>query len=227
VKRVPQGALTSRTVDGYATELARIKRKLIAGSNAKRDLDRIVAAGANRAILVDLIAKAVIERPEDPVAERMRSKQTELKSIDLKLRTLAPQVERLAKDSSTYLEHWSPFANKGHERHKEEETKRRASLAPFQAMLDYAEWAKNQATSFGQCLRRNSQKESKLGVLWLLLWVHSQTGNLFENELARLLTDAAEAAGLAKDFSASQLRKMFDRNIARPSAMKAPDISTP
>lgn len=218
---------SNRIVDEYAEKISRVKGKILATPGSRVDLDSIVKAGANRDVLLDLLARSVIELPKEPVAEQMRSKQAELKSIAKKLRTLAGQGERLAKDNSTYLDLWSRFASGDFERYKTEETKRRVSLGPFQAMRDYADWAEQQVVLFGLCLRRNAPKEDRLHVLWLLSWVHSQTaGKLFENELARLLTDASEAAGKVENFTASQLRRDFERHV-KNLATNVADISTP
>jgi hypothetical protein len=218
---------SNRTIDVYAEQVAGVKGKILATPGSQVDLDTIVKAGANRGVLLDLLARCVLELPKECAAEQMRSKQTDLKSITMKMRTLALEAERLADDSSTYLDLWSPFTNTNFEQYKKNETKRRVSLGPFQAMRDYADFTEKESASFGRCLRRNAQKERRLDVLWLLSWIHAQTaGNLFENELARLLTDASEAAGQAKNFSASQLRKDFERHVKSPRT-NVPDISTP
>ena len=218
---------SNRIVDEYAEQVSRVKGKILATPGSRVDLDSIVKAGANRDVLLDLLTRCVVELPKEPAAEQMRSKQAELKSVARKLRTLARHGERLANDRFVYLDLWSPFASGDFERYKTQETKRRVSLGPFQAMRDYADWAEQQAASFGHCLRRNAQKEPRLDVLWLLSWVHSQTaGKLLENQLARLLTDASEAAGQPMKFSASQLRKGFQRHVKSPRT-HVPDTSTP
>ena len=221
-----RGELNRPTINEYEALVVRVKGKLLAtGSISRQDLNPIVDAGANRASLLDLIAAAVIICPGKSVSDQMRSRSQELKSLSMQLRTVADHGERLAADGPTYLVFYSPFANQDFARYKNKKTKLRASAGPFQAMRDCADWAHKQAIYFGRCLRRNSQKEANLGLLWLLSCVHSQTGSLFENQLARLLTDAAEAAGAPRSFTADQLRKMFKRHVS-PSPAR-PDISIP
>ena len=79
----------------------------------------------------------------------------------MQLRTVANHAERLARDSSTYLDLWAPFANKDFARYKNEEAKLRASAGPFQAMRDYAEWAEKQATLFGEMFAPKRTKRTE------------------------------------------------------------------
>jgi hypothetical protein len=178
-----------------------------------QDLGVIDEAGANRKILLNLLARAVIKPKERSLADRIRLKQRQLRTVAKRVRTVTTDAERLAKDNYSYLQFYSPFASKDFERHKLEETARLASRWPFEAMRRYAGWAEKEANAFGLLLRRNAQKENNLGVLFLLFWVYSQTGKLFENQLARLLTDASEVAGQGHTFSPSKLRKMFQRHV--------------
>jgi hypothetical protein len=218
---------SNRTGKVYAEQVARIKAKILAMPGSRVDLDSIASAGANRGVLLDLLVGCVVELPKESAVEQMRSKQTDLKSIAMKMRTLALEAERLDDDSSLYLDLWSPFANTNFEQYKKKETKRRGPLVLIQAMRDYADLAEKEAALFGRCLRRNAQKERRLDVLRLLSFVQTQTaGNLFENELARLLTDASEAAGQAKTYSPSQLRKDLQRHVNSPRTNLA-DTSTP
>jgi hypothetical protein len=193
--------------------LVDIKRRMVCAPGARRDLDRIVRAGADRTALIDLIARAVITSPDKSPMVRMRAKQRELRSLAMQLRTVARFAVRVASDPDSYLEFLLPARTRGFERYKAEELRQRNSLSPSEAMLRYASWADKQVRSFGKCLRKNSQMERNLGPMFLLLQVHMQTGELFAPELARLLTDASEAVRGKRTFTSGQLMKMFKRHV--------------
>jgi ribosomal protein L17 len=185
---------------------------------------RVIAkAGAKRDALLDLLVRAVIEPEGRSLTNRIRAKQRELRSVAMQIITVARYAERLANDSFSYPQFCSPFNTREFQRHKEQETARLASRWPFQAMLDYANWAQNEARTFGHLLRRNSQKERRLGILFLLFWVNLHTKKLFEHELSQLLIYASEAAGKPRNFTAANLRKMFERHVL-PSRRRHPDI---
>jgi hypothetical protein len=204
-------------------KIAQIKRGIIATRGSQADLGRIVKAGAVRGAsldaLLDLLASAVAPQ-EEISADEVRAKQRQLESIAGQVRTVTRHAERLANDPSYYLHFYSPFAGRDAKDYKKREAALLASRWPFAAMRSYAEWAEIQARAFGWWLRRNSQKESNLGIMFLLLQVHLWTGRLFEPELARLLTDASEAAGEKVFFSSSRLTKMFNRHVLSAHRMK-------
>jgi hypothetical protein len=190
-----------------------MKRKILATQGVERDLKPIVSAGANQDGLLDLLARAVTTTPGLAVADRIRKKQQELTSIAGQVRTVTDHAERVASDRFSYLQFVSAFANSNLEHYREQETKRRAGRWPFQGMRDYADWAEEEARKFGRLLRHNAQKEANLNIFSLLSWVYLRTGQLFEARLARLLTDASEAAGQATNFTPAQLSKMFKRHV--------------
>ncbi len=189
--------------------------KTIGKAIRAHDVTVLVKAGANRETLLQLLAMAVIEPEGKPLADGIRAKQKQLRSVALQVRTVIRHAERLATESDSYLEFYSPFDNQDFKRYKDIETRKLASRWPFQAMRDYADWAEKEAHSFGRLLRRNSQKERNLGILWLLSWVHLRTTKLFTPELARLLSDASVAVGKPRELTASGLQKMFERNVLR------------
>lgn len=196
--------------------IAHIKRRIKATRSSKADLDAIVKSGAVRGAsldaLLDLLARAVAPQ-EKKVADEVRAHQRQLESIAGQVRTVTRHAERIANDPSYHLHLYSPFAGKAVEDYVKTEVALLASRWPFAEMRTYAEWAEKQARALGQWLRRNSQKERNLGIMFLLLQVHLWTGRLFEHKLARLLTEANEVAGGNMTFSSSQLTKMFKRHI--------------
>lgn len=193
-----------------------IKRKLQASPGIDADLKPIVKAGLDRDFLLDLLVQAVMPTPALSVSDRIRKKQTELRSVAAQLRAVTHHVERLANDPSSYIEFLSPFRTAEFERYKAEETKRRATRWPFQEMRDCANWAANQARDFGELLTHNARKEHRLGIFFVLSQVYLKTGEIHAVQLARLLTDASHAAGKPETFSASNLNKMFKRHVFSP-----------
>ena len=203
----------SSSETGIVRTLGEIKRKILEKPGVEVDLNPIVKAGADRDGLLDLLARAVMGEAGLSEADRIRKKQQELRSIAAQVRTVTGHAERVADDPSSYLEFRSPFKDAHFERYTDEETQRRADRWPFQGMRDYADWAEREARNFGELLRRNAQKEGDLCIFSLLSWVYSQTGQLFADHLAPLLTDASEAAGQATNFTPGQISKMFKRHV--------------
>jgi hypothetical protein len=195
---------------GTARNPAEIKRRIQATPDLWKDLDPIVKAGADPRALLDLLARAVTPQ-EKTLALKARAKQRQLASIAGQVRTVTRHAERLANDPSAYIGLYSPFSSGAAEEYKKREAARLASRWPFAAMRSYAEWAEKEQRAFGLWLRRNSQKEGNLGILFLLSQVHLWTGRLFEPKLARLLTDASHAAGENETFTPRQLTRMFER----------------
>jgi hypothetical protein len=209
------------------TTIYEIKRKIRTAPGAWRDLQRITKSGVERDALLSMLTMAVMPIPGKSDASRMRKAQRQLRSLAKQLRTVASHAERLGLDPYTHLELLSPFADLAFERFKEQEPRRRAPVGLFRAMRGYADWTEEQARKFGRCLRKNSQKEGDLGVMFLLFQVHSQTGELFAAALARLLTEASQAVGRPREFTADQLTKMFERHVLPKSPSLHPDNSTP
>jgi hypothetical protein len=201
---------------GIVRTVDEIKRNLLATEGIERDLTPIVNKGADRDALLNLLAKAVMGKVGPSDSNRIRKKQLELRSIARQVRTVIEHAERVANNRLNYLEFFSPFTNSNLELYWEKETRRRVGRWPFQGMREFADWAEEEARKFGLLLRHNAQKEADLSIFWLLSWVHSRTGHLFEAQLARLLTDASEAAGQATDFTPAQISKMFRRHVLPP-----------
>lgn len=212
IKPIPARTAPTRDID-------EIKRRILAMPGCPRDLNRIVKAGAHGRALLDLLARAVAPQ-EEGLAQQFRKRQRQLDSIAGQVRTVTRHAERVANEPSFYLHLHSVFAAKDAEDYKKGEAALLASRWPFAAMRCYAEWADQESRAFGRWLRRNSQKERNLGVLFLLQQVHLWTDRLFENILARLLTQASEVAGENVPFSSSKLTKMFNRNVLNPHQRK-------
>jgi PAS domain-containing protein len=197
--------------------VAKIKRGILASSNASYHLRCISSAGMDRDVLLDLLARAVVDdldaSSSKSQTERMRAKQRELRSIAGQMETMARHAERVALDPESYLEFWSPMSSKDFEDYKSRQSRLRASRWPFQSMREYANWARDMAQTFGKCLTRNARRERYLGIFFLLIQVHHRTGKRFEAHLAHLLTDAFQFAGVKRVFTKDQLRKMFVRHV--------------
>jgi hypothetical protein len=200
--------------------IAQTKRRILAESGVWRDLKPILEAGMSQGALLDLLARTVMPCSRPTIADEIRRKQQELRSVAAQVRTTVHHAERVANSSSNYIAFRSPFRNVDFERYRDEEPKKRASQWPFKEMLGYADWAEKEARHFGELLRRNARKEPRLEVLSLLSTVYAQTGATFEQQLARLLTDAAEAVGRSEKFTAGGLTKMYKRHVFGPAGKK-------
>jgi hypothetical protein len=215
----PRGTKPIRPATAANGTIVQIKNRVLATPGCKADLARIGKAGADGPALLDLLARAVAPQ-EEALADKVRKRQQQLKSIAGQVCTVTRHAERIANDPSFYPHLHSAFAANDADEHKKEEAALLASRWPFAAMRSYADWAERQSHFLGRWLRRNSQKERNLGVMFLLRQVHLWTDRLFADNLARLLTVASEAAGEKVPFSSSKLTKMFNRNVLDPHQKK-------
>lgn len=202
-----------------------IRRKTCTTAGTRNDLQEILKAGAGKDALLSALAMAVMPPSGKSNCDHMRNQQKQLRSLAGQIRTVAQHAERLALDPRTYLDLWPRLMDQSSKHYRERELKRRAPLELFDQMRRFADSAEKRAWELGRCLRHNAQMERNLGVAFLLFLVYHQTGKTFEAQLARLLTDAAEAAGVPGRFSADRLRKLFRRHLFCPAPH--PDKSTP
>jgi hypothetical protein len=198
-----------------------VKERLRASHESKVDLQGIVGAAPSRdresfretllEVLATAAAHARIGGSEAILAAPMRRRARQLRSLAEQMRTVANHAERLANDKDSNLDPWARLmpGALGGKCSVDEVDWCKPDL--IETMRRCAERAVFQARAFGFYTRRRIGQDRWLDAKILVDLVKADTGQSFYSNLARLLTDAYEAAGVSRTFSAEQLRKIVSR----------------
>jgi hypothetical protein len=180
--------------------------------NGRHDLDVLAAAGVDRKVLLKLLALA-------PSRDRtwtgiMRQRQAALKSLSRRMESLAREAKERASDPLSVVQFWAcTFGGWGALGMKlpGPMTDDPGIALVISGMAVLAKRMKEQARRFGRYLKAYGRAD--VGVVLLLVRYRMFRPKMDHlNELARLLTDAFEAAGMGKSFSAEGLRKTYKRH---------------
>lgn len=199
-------------------ELETIRIEKAISAVGRHDLTTLARAGVDRKALLTLLAVAA--RSDRGLPKLMRQRQAAWKSLSRRLETLADEAKERVNDPLSVVQFWA-YLNGGS-----------ALGMPFPktmaddpgaqliviGMRTMTKILKEQAARFGQYLK--TWGKTDIGVALLLAryrMFNSKMDHL--DELARLLTDAFEAAGKKKYFSADGLRKTYKRRGKRLLAM--------
>jgi hypothetical protein len=194
--------------------VAEIERKIDRPSS--RDLDTLTRAGAVRKTLVHLLALTASKGGSKWWKELMRRRQDALRHLAKRMETLATLAEKQSGDV-TYRSKLYFYLLGGGGVIGMEEPKPLKEVPGvgfvISGMRVLAKTFRDEAKQMTLFLRHSGQTDS--GLVHLLvrvfLWTH-QSSDRHYDELARLLTDAFEAAGKKDVFSADQLRKIWSRH---------------
>jgi hypothetical protein len=183
------------------------------------DLDVLARVGADRKSMVSLLALAASE-DRKWLLKLMRQRQAALKSISKRMSQLANDAKERIDDPMSVVQFWA-FMNGGSAlgmpfpKTMADDPGAAFTVAGMRAM---AKILGQQAAWFGQYLR--AWGKTDIGVALLLARYRMFNPKMSHlEELARLLTDAFEAAGGNKCFSADGLRKAYKRRGRRLLAM--------
>jgi hypothetical protein len=180
--------------------------------NGRHDLGVLTAAGVDRAILLKLLALAASR--DRAWTGIMRQRQEALKSLAGRMETLAREAKVRADDPLSMVQFWAYAAGGWGV----------LGMKPPECMADdpgialivsgmavLAKRMREQARKFGKYLRAYGRAD--VGVVLLLVRYRMFRPRMDHlNELARLLTDAFEASGKSRSFSAEGLRKIYKRH---------------
>lgn len=200
---------------------AELERKIDRISS--RDLHALKRAGADRKRLVRLLALTAMSDGSEYWKKAIRERRDELVSFAKRIDTLSGEAKKLATDVTYRSQfHFWWFA-KGSVLGMREPTP--LSDVPgvgitISGMRVLAKTYRHEAKRMSDLLRHYGQTDS--GLVHLLLCVYLWTGGsapLQYDHLARLLTDAFEAAGKTGEFSGDQLRKIWSRHGRRMLAV--------
>lgn len=187
-------------------------RERVIARNGGHDLDVLAAAGVDRNVLLKLLALA-------PSRDRtwtgiMRQRQAALKSLSRRMDTLAREAKQRARDPLSVVQFWAytsgGWGDLGMKLPGPMIQDPGIALV-ISGMVVLAKRMKEQARRFGRYLKAYGRAD--VGVVLLLVRYRMFRPKMDHfNELARLLTDAFEAAGMNKSFSADGLRKTYKRH---------------
>lgn len=209
------------------------------------DLTMLERAGVPRESMLQLLALTVDMTATGTWAELMRNKKDELLSIAGRLETLQPDVDRALRDPSMRLPLWVYIMGRGMALGMKEPkafTFNDSFIGIFTLPITIrfvARTFRDEAKKFGRFLRRYGRAGSQAGIGLLLMRVYlfrllkqgaghnltPQRGPDHLNVLAFLLTDAFEAVGLNKSFSADGLRQVWKRAGRRMLAIWYKNLS--
>jgi hypothetical protein len=197
----------------WAEELVRLED--IISRNGRRDLGVMTQAGVDRKALLTLLALAATG-DRGGMLKLMRQRQAALKSLSRRLYNLASEAKERASDPVSAVQFWA-YMNGGsalgmpYPKALADDPGAEFIIAGMRAL---AKIMKEQAAKFGLYLR--AWGKTDVGVVLLLVRYRMFCPKMNHlDELARLLTDAFEAAGKNKCFSAESLRKTYKRRATR------------
>ncbi len=210
----------SRSVEFEHEEhkLKKIERRILKISGVQRDLDKLAKAGADRTQVLRLLGLAVFDHEMD-WRLLVRQKRDALKRLAKQLRTVTDDAERLAEDPLSGAHFW--LALLGMIKWDEVQWPvKSAPEAPFGSMMRrLAKNSESKARVLARVLRQGTYHQRRIAAVALSYYIRTKTGHDYDDEVARLLTDAHEAIGITKQFSAPQLKKSRQRHM-RPSSQK-------
>jgi hypothetical protein len=88
----------------------------------------------------------------------------------------------------------------------------------LRGMRAYEKYVRDIAKLFSEILRKQAQLIRMGEIGGLVAYIQHVTGRNYDDELARLITNAHEVVGSKKQFSAEQLKKLRQRHIPKPQA---------
>ena len=199
----------------FKNRIAGLEREI--AKNGPRELEVLERAGVDRKAMLRFLALAADEEGAKSWADLMRARQGALKSIAGRMETLARDAEERVNDPFSVIQTWAFFFAHGSVLGMKfpEPLKAAAGVSfTISGMRVLAKTWKDEARGIGKFLKRYANGRVNLGVPLLLLRVCMCLGKPEPDrweELANLLTDAFEAAGKSKHFSADWLRKTWKR----------------
>jgi hypothetical protein len=190
-----------------------LKGKIAKTSGAKKDLWTLKEDGADPDLILEQLTHIIWDLPM-ACRKDMERHQDKLARTAKALHYAAEAVERVSRDPSCYPGSWMAVLN----RHAAWSEVKRQMFVPsrmLRGMRAYEKYALDIAKMFGEIRRKQAQliRMEKIGSL--VAYIRHATGRNHDDELARLITDAHEAAGSKRQFSADQLKKLRQRHIPK------------
>ena len=205
----------------YEDRLLGIEKRIAKEVDKHHDLRVLTTAGVDRNVLLRFLALVVDSDGDKSWAHLMRERQQKLKSMAGRMETLASDAEDRASDPLSRVQAWTFLAAHGGAiGMKWPQPWKDVEGVSFLigGMRALAKTWRDEATKFGRFLDFYGDSRTNLGVPMLLsrvcICLHRTSPDHW-NALATLLTDAFEAAGKGKSFSADGLRNVWRRRGKR------------
>jgi hypothetical protein len=203
----------------FDERIAALERKITSKIEKGRrsDLDTLTRAGVERRALLRLLAFVVDEEGNKSWTDPMRATQESLKSIAGRISKVADDAEKRARDPLSVVQAWFFFFAHGAALGAQWPKPLADDPAvPFliSGMRALAERWREQAGRFGHFLKRYGDRRTNTFVpiflCFVCVWLRKPNPDHWY-ELANILADAFEAAGVKKRFSADWLQKVWKR----------------
>ena len=144
---------------------------------------------------------------------RVLSRNRKVENLADQLEMVARHAERVSLDPLCYCTLWAALLGLGKWEHVQP-VAQRAPTFMFAPMRAYAKNCRDRARAFGKILRDHPPRWRRMMLDCLLLEVWHTTGRYHDAEVARLVTDAFEAAGKkSKQFTEDQIKKHRQRHV--------------
>jgi hypothetical protein len=220
-----RSAMTGENIQqlGWGGEYEQFNRRFDALKEAiarvpgiERDLFAIAKGDSERRdTILELLAHIVRDLPRS-WRDSLKKSQDDYRNAAKKLRPAIKSIEKIVHDPGCPIEFWLLVLNPGVTVTVNEEQETRAKLRVLhmlRTMRAYEEYALAMAKEFGRYSRSQVQLMRRREIGILIRYVRRITGRNFDEEIARLLTDAHVAVGSKKKFSTDQIKKLRQRHI--------------
>lgn len=199
----------NRAFDALKEAIARvhgIERDLFAIAKGDREF---------RDTILECLARIVRDIPQS-WRESLKGEQDDFRNAANKLRLAVKSVERTLRYPDGLGELWLLILNPGVtvEIDKAKKAQVRSQvLHMVRLMRAYEEYALAMAKQLGRFSRSQVQLSRRRDIGVLVKYVRQKTGRNYDEEIARLLTDAHVAVGSKKKFSSDQVKKLRQRHL--------------
>jgi len=187
-----------------------LRRRILSIPGSRRELLRLTKAGADQGRILTLLASAVTDTTWWHQGAR-RNKQN-LESIANQLETVANHAQRISLAPSSYATFWLEMSEMGDPK-RAKSAKERSPTWLFGLMRQYAKHCRDRAGCFSTLLKEYAPRQRRAMIDCLLLEVWLRTRQYHDKEVASLLTNAFEAAGLKRTFTEFQIQKHRQRYV--------------
>ena len=172
---------------------------------------RLSTIGNDQDQILDSLALIVID-PDQRWRKRVRRNRAQLKNLANNLNSVANHAERITSDITCRGQFWVSVLSGAKYDPKDPTADRTKKL--IHEMRKYAEYNRKKAEKFGSLLlRRQAAQQQRYSRQLLIVKVWALTGRYHDDIVARLLTDAYEAVGKPRHFSADQIKKFRQRYV--------------
>jgi hypothetical protein len=209
----------------YERRQSEMQRRMLAIPGSRRDLGVLVREGADEKKVLDLLYSITWDATF--WCKPVRKKKRELEDIAHQLEMVANHAERISLDPLSYGTLWTAILGFGKWEHVRPAAERSPKFI-FGLMRLYAKNCKEKAKAFGKLLRDHTPRQRHWMLDCLLVEVWRKTGKYHDAELARLVTDAFEAAGRKnRQFTEDQIKKHRQRHVTPRIKLHQERVASP